>query len=333
MRSLQFCRGTAIVAALLCVGVAADSAPKEKAPAAAEPAGKAAATVKPQPLNKQETVLLDLAGKRLLLKGRVCLRKGSLELLCCLKQTKEHEAILSVDTKAYVVHAGLLALGAEQGKPVEFDPEFKPPTGQQIDIFVNWTDEKLKTHRVPAQELIRYVTNRFFAEKLEKMPADVKLTERLDEMRYDAKNKELLWYGKMTDELKQKYLALTQDKAFRNCIEQFHKRTQDRKMEGHWVFAGSSFYQDEETKEKYYRAEDGDLICVANFGSATIDIASRSNNSSEDLLFEAWTERIPAIDTPVTIELVPVPAKPKADGAPQVSKPEGKKADDAKKNE
>lgn len=329
MRFLRHWRGMTIVAGLLCVGLAADSAPTPKTPAA--PGEKAAAPVKLQPLNKQETVLLDAAGKRLILKGRVCLRKGTLELLCCLKQTKEHEAIFSVDTKAYVVHAGLLALGAEQGKPVEFDPVYKPPTGQQLDIFVNWTDEKLKSHRVPAQELIRYVTNRFFAEKLDQMPADVKLTERLDEMRYDPKNKELLWYGKMTDELKQKYLALTKDKAFRDCIEQFYKRTQDRKMDANWVFAGSSFYQDEETKEKYYRAEDGDLICVANFGSATIDIASRSGNSSEELLFEAWTEKIPAIDTPVTIELVPVPAKPKADKAAPGSKADGTKAEGAKK--
>ncbi len=102
---------------------------------------------------------------------------------------------------------------------------------------------------------------------------------------------------------------MTQDKAFRRCIEQFHARTQPRQMEGHWVFSGSSFYQDEDTREKYYRAEDGDLICVANFGSATVDIASRSGNGSEELLFEAWTERLPAIDTPVTIELVPVAGK------------------------
>ncbi len=310
MRDLRTWCGGMIVAGLLCLG--GEPASSTKSPAV-KPAGeKAIAPAKLQPLNKQETVLLDVVGKRLLLKGRVCLRKGTLELLCCLKQTKEHEAIFSVDTKAYVVHAGLLALGAEQGTPVEFDPEYKPPTGQQIDIFVQWIDDKGKGHRVPAQELIRYVTHRFYAEKLEQMPADVKLSERLDEMRYDPKAKELIWYGPMSDELKQKYFAMTQDKAFRKCIEQFHAKTQPRQMDAHWVFAGSSFYQDEETKEKYYRAEDGDLICVANFGSATVDIASRSGNGSEELLFEAWTERLPAIDTPVTIELVPVAAKSKA---------------------
>lgn len=297
-----------LAAGLLCVCVGADPAPATKAPPAKD---KAAAPAKLQPLNKQETVLLDTAGKRLLLKGRVCLRKGALELLCCIKQTKEHEAIFSVDTKANVVHAGLLALGAEQGKPVEFDPAYKPPTGQQIDIFIHWNDPQGKPHRVAAQELIRYATHRFYAEKLEKLPPEVKLTERLDAMRYDTKTKELIWYGPMTDELKKKYLAMTADKPFRKCIELFHTRTQPRQMDAVWVFAGSSFYLDEQTKEKYYRAEDGDLICVANFGSATLDIATRSGNGSEELLFEAWTERLPETDTPVTIELVPVlKAKP-----------------------
>ena len=32
------------------------------------------------------------------------------------KGTKEHEAVVSVNTKAYVVHAALLAVGAESGK-------------------------------------------------------------------------------------------------------------------------------------------------------------------------------------------------------------------------
>jgi len=303
---------------LLCclLGVLGDAVfgadPVSKAPQVKKvAAGKA--TSKPiaklTPLNKQETVLLDLEGKRLLLKSHVCLRKGVLELLCCLKQTKEHEAILSIDTKAYVIHAGLLALGAEQGQPVQFDPEFKPATGQKIDIFVNWTTADGKPHRVAAQEWIRHVTLRFYAEKLGKLPDDVKLTERLDEMRYDPKEGELIWYGPMNDETRRKFLALSKDKAYQACIEKFYDRSQNRQMESHWVFSGSSYYVDDETKEKFYRAEDGDLICVANFGSATLDIATRSGNSADELMFEAWTERIPEIGTPVTIELVPVNAE------------------------
>src|SRR5579862_5530113 len=72
------------------------------------------------PLNPNGSVLLDRAGKRLLVKTRLVLRDGTLEMLCCPAQTKEHESILAVDAQAYVIHTGLLALGAAPGSPVQF---------------------------------------------------------------------------------------------------------------------------------------------------------------------------------------------------------------------
>ena len=65
----------------------------------------------PTALNKSGTVLVDFKGKRLLIKSDVVLREGMLEMLACLKQTKEHESILSVDAKAQLVHAGLIKIG------------------------------------------------------------------------------------------------------------------------------------------------------------------------------------------------------------------------------
>jgi hypothetical protein len=131
------------------------------------------------------------------------------------------------------------------------------------------------------------------------------LAEKLDEMRYDPKEGELIWYGPMTEEVRKKYLAMSKDKTFQACIEKFFTRSQSRQMQANWVFSGSGYYVDEQTNKKFYRAEDGDLICVANFGSATIDVASKSGNGAEELLFEAWTERIPEVGTPVVIELIP----------------------------
>ena len=263
------------------------------------------------PLNKQETVLVDKARSRVLLKSKVCLRKGTLELLCCLKQTKEHEAILSLDSKAHFVHAALLAIGAEAGKPVEFDPVYKPATGQKIEVYLTWTDEMGKLHRCPAQEWVRSNTFRFYSTELDKLPPGVKLSEQLDEMRFDAKNKQLLWYGPMSTAAKEKFLAMTNDLTFRKAVESFYTRSQPKQMEADWIFAGSSFYTDEATGQKYYRAEDGDLICVANFGTATLDINTRSTDGNEDLLYEAWTERVPAVGTEVLIELIPLHEKPK----------------------
>jgi len=258
----------------------------------------------PRPLNPQGTVLLDVPGKRVLIKSKVVLREGVLELLCCLKQTKEHESILSVDTKAYVVHTALLALGTKAGAPAKFEPEFQPATGQVIKIFLNWVDDKGKSQRVPAQDFVRKVTRRFYVEKIDPRPADLVIPEK-SELRYDGKHKELMWYGQMKPEEKQTLLALSTNKAYLKAIESFFKQSQNQAIDATWVFTGSGFFVDEDGK-KFYQAEDGDLISVANFPSATMDVTMRSSNSNESLNFEAWTERIPPKDTEVTIELVPV---------------------------
>jgi hypothetical protein len=259
----------------------------------------------PVPLNKDGTVLLDKKGKRVLLKTHVALRQGALEMFCCLKQTKEHESILSLDSKAYVVHAALLALEAKPGTPVRFNPDYQPPTGQRIAIFVNWTDEKGKSHRVPAQSWVRQSINRYRIAKMESLPEGLSLPKNT-ELRYDKKLKELSWYGPMTEKQKREFLALSDDKAYRAAIDSFYDQSQPREMKADWVFTGSGIFNDEETGKEYYLAEDGDLICVANFASATIDVAAASSAQNEERLFEAYTDRIPPKDTPVTVELIPV---------------------------
>lgn len=262
------------------------------------------------PLNKQETVLLDADGKRLILKSEVVLTEGLLELLACLKQTKEHEAILSVPCKAREVHAGLLALGAESGTPVQFTPDFKPPTGQKIEIFLTWTDEHGKRHRDPAQSWVRHATRRYFIEPLAKLPNGVEFPKDKN-LKYDEKRGELLWYGSMTEDERDLYFSLSRDKAYRKAVQSLFDQTQLRELDASFVFPGSSFYTDERTNQEYYQAEAGDLISVANFASSVIDISAESSNTNEGLLFEAYTERIPPVGTKVEIELAPVFEKKK----------------------
>jgi len=48
------------------------------------------------------------------------------------------------------------------------------------------------------------------------------------------------------------------------------------------------------------------LICVANFATATLDLSASSSAANDDLMFEAFTEKVPPIGTKVTIELIPV---------------------------
>lgn len=77
-------------------------------------------------------------------------------------------------------------------------------------------------------------------------------------------------------------------------------------MQHPWVFAGSHFVKDEQTQESYYQADgEGALICVSNFPSAVLDVPVPSSDSAASLLFEAFTEHIPPLGTPVTMVLTP----------------------------
>ncbi len=70
-----------------------------------------------------------------------------------------------------------------------------------------------------------------------------------------------------------------------------------------WVFAGSKVYFDEVTKERHYLADQGELICVANFGTSLLDIVVKSEQANASLAFDAFTSRIPKRNTPVRLVL------------------------------
>jgi len=79
-------------------------------------------------------------------------------------------------------------------------------------------------------------------------------------------------------------------------------------LDSDWVFAGSVLIPDplEPKKKPFYAANDGDVICISNFDTAMLDLPINSSKSNDDLQFEAFTERIPAVETPVQVVLEPV---------------------------
>lgn len=183
-------------------------------------------------------VWVDAKNQQVLVDGYVSLNEGLLEMFACPSGTKEHESVIAVYSSAQMVHAALLAVGAEVGHPVRWEPKFVPPTGTPIEIEVRWLDESKKWQSARAQDWLRDVDS---------------------------------------------------------------KKT----MSQPWVFAGSGFWKDEETGKEYYMAEGGDLICVSNFSTATLDIPIESSQANEGLLFEANTKQIPEIGTPVRLVLKP----------------------------
>lgn len=189
-------------------------------------------------LSDQHPIWFDRGRKMVIADGEICLRKGTLEMFACLQGTKEHESIVSVPVKAMMVHAGLIAVGAKPGTPVKFTPEYKPPTGEEIAIYVQWKDEKGKTQIANARDWIR-------------------------------------------------------------------KSGTDKTLDSNWVFAGSYIWTDERTGEKIYTAEGGDLVCVSNFMTATLDLPIESSQENANLSFEAFTDRIPPEGTKVRLFFVP----------------------------
>jgi hypothetical protein len=77
----------------------------------------------------------------------------------------------------------------------------------------------------------------------------------------------------------------------------------EKTLDMDWVFAGSGLWKDPETGKEQYLAESGDLICVSNFTTATLDLPVRSSQANSSLLFAAFTDRIPPEQTPVRLVL------------------------------
>jgi hypothetical protein len=181
-------------------------------------------------------VWVDAAAKRVYVGGKVALRKGPLEMFACPAGTKEHESVVAVRAPAFLVHTALLAIGAEPGTPVRFDPEYTPPRGEVIDIRVQWLDDQGGERSDRAQDWVR-----------------------------DLRTKQPMTLP--------------------------------------FVFAGSGFWNDPDSSEQRYLADAGDLVCVSNFASATLDVPAPSTQQNGGLLFEPFTERVPKKGTPVMLVL------------------------------
>ena len=90
-----------------------------------------------------------------------------------------------------------------------------------------------------------------------------------------------------------------------------------KELDTDWVFAGSGLVDNplDPDHPKTYLANDGDVICVSNFDTAMLDLPVESSKNNDDLLFQAWTERIPPLGTQVVVVLEAV-AAPKKDKVP-----------------
>ena len=108
-------------------------------------------------------------------------------------------------------------------------------------------------------------------------------------------------------------LAYKKDgKEIKVPAKQWIRHAQTKKnLHTDWVFVGSRFMGAEDNPAKvYYLGNDGDVICVANFEAAVLDLPILSPASGVND-YEAHSERIPAVETPVLVILEPVRVRKK----------------------
>ena len=108
-------------------------------------------------VSKEDEVWIDEKRKTVIVAGQVCNDLATLEMFACPRGTKEHEAVVSVNSTAQAIHAALLAVGAEPGSPARFDPKYEPPTGSEIGVWVVWDDDEGTRQRVPGQQWVKHV--------------------------------------------------------------------------------------------------------------------------------------------------------------------------------
>jgi len=101
---------------------------------------------------------IDPQKKRVVLVGEVCRATMGLEMFASLLSSeKDYESVIVVDTKAAIVHAALLKLGATPGQPVQFVPEYRAAWGTEVDIDLIWKNAQGQRQQAPAQEWMRDV--------------------------------------------------------------------------------------------------------------------------------------------------------------------------------
>lgn len=111
-------------------------------------------------LSRENHIWADKENKRVIARGAICVQEGLLEMFACPRDTKEHEAIISVHAKAWEVHATLVALGIDPGKPVTWREKYVAVSGPIMNIEVWWTDEDGKLVKRRAQDMIRNTETR-----------------------------------------------------------------------------------------------------------------------------------------------------------------------------
>lgn len=110
-------------------------------------------------LSDKEEIWIDSQEKLVAVKGRICLTQGLLEMFACPKGMKEHESIVATNPWAMYIHQALLLAGINPGKPVQWEPEYKPAEGPRMQIEVWYFNEQQELVKKNSKEMVRLVSD------------------------------------------------------------------------------------------------------------------------------------------------------------------------------
>ncbi len=106
-------------------------------------------------------ITIDKARRRVMVACRSLRPGGPLELIACTPNTREHEAVLLVRARPQNIHLALLLCGFEKGRPARWDERTEQgilPTGDPVDVQVQWLDPKTRKERTaPIEEWLATV--------------------------------------------------------------------------------------------------------------------------------------------------------------------------------
>jgi hypothetical protein len=107
-------------------------------------------------------IKLNLEERSIDVNATVCLHEGLLELVACVKDSKEHESIVVLNARPIHIHTALLLLRAKPGTPAMqqvLDEESTrwipvPPAGDPIEVSLVFPDAKGKLGEHPISKFV-----------------------------------------------------------------------------------------------------------------------------------------------------------------------------------
>jgi len=131
--------------------------------AAGDAAPPSASRGEPVPELKFPGLTINARERCIDVEATVCLSEGALELIACNIGGKVHESIVAVEARPSLIHTALLLLGARSGSPAMRRPANEeqtrwvdiPPTGDLIDVFLEFSDAEGKRVERPISDFIR----------------------------------------------------------------------------------------------------------------------------------------------------------------------------------